>query len=284
MTRGRITIEKSGNYMVYDANTDKVHGVSTITTQSFNDAIRRSKRPIMMWRFREEVIELGDDVLQIDPEMCKVVDAWEDHFNKVTKGGFISITGVFGQSSDQLRGAVGINFSSNEEEARAAVAGMLMLGPMSRQDCMIVVVCNDKDTSDINEHGTPCLYVYREEPDDTETIDSCRIVTNHYSNAEPIEHFPMHDKSVFDALGIEYDPNRILCAWNYRASIAKSRAPKGTKGQIIIDFDTIFGYKDMPDETYEYIMNQIHNGVDIAEACEAANAAAHVQDEQNTNK
>ena len=116
MTRGQITIEKNGKYIVYDANANEVHGVSTITTQSFNDAIRRSKRPIMMWRFREEVIELGDDVLQIDPEMRKVVDAWEDYFNKVTKGGFISITGVYGQSSDQLMGAVGINFSSDEDK------------------------------------------------------------------------------------------------------------------------------------------------------------------------
>ena len=55
MTRGQITIEKNGKYIVYDANANEVHGVSTITTQSFNDAIRRSKRPIMMWRFREEV-------------------------------------------------------------------------------------------------------------------------------------------------------------------------------------------------------------------------------------
>lgn len=283
MTRGQITIEKNGKYIVYDANANEVHGVSTITTQSFNDAIRRSKRPIMMWRFREEVIELGDDVLQIDPEMRKVVDAWEDHFNKITKGGFISITGVYGQSSDQLMGAVGINFSSDEEEARAAVAGMLMLGPMSRQDCMIVVVCNDKNTSD-NENGTPCLYVYREEPDDTETIDSGRIVTNHYSNAKAIEHFPMRDQSVFDALDIEYDPNRVLCAWNYRAAIAKSRAPKGAKGQIIIDFDAVFGYKDMPDDVYECLMSQIHNGIDVAEACEAANAAASSRKEQNTNE
>ena len=67
-------------------------------------------------------------------------------------------------------GAVGINFSSDEDEARAAVAGMLMLGPMSRQECMIAVTCNDN-----NENGIPCLYVYREDPDDTETIDCGRI-------------------------------------------------------------------------------------------------------------
>ena len=280
MTRGQITIEKNGKYIVYDANANEVHGVSTITTQSFNDAIRRSKRPIMMWRFREEVIELGDDVLQIDPEMRKVVDAWEDYFNKVTKGGFISITGVYGQSSDQLMGAVGINFSSDEDEARAAVAGMLMLGPMSRQECMIAVTCNDN-----NENGIPCLYVYREDPDDTETIDCGRIVTDHYSNAEPVTHFPMHDESVFDALDIEYHPDRVLRAWNYRYAILKSRAPEAVQGNIIIDFDRIFDYEEMPDDIYESLMDQIHNGVDVAEACEAANnAAKHTHNEQKSNE
>lgn len=280
MTRGRITIEKSGNYMVYDANTDKVHGVSTITAQSFGDAIKRSKRSISMWRFREEIIELGDGILQIDPEMRIVVDAWEQHFNWVTKNGFIGITGVYGRSPDQLIGSVGVNFSFEEEEARAAVAGMLMLGTMSRQECMIAVDCLDNTTSS----GIPCLYVYREKLDDNETIDHGRIVLNHYSNAEPVTSFPMHDKSVFDSLNINYYSDRNLCAWNYRNAIAKSRALKDAKGQIIIDFDAIFGHKDMPDATYEYIINQIHRGVDIAKACEAANTATHAQNEQNANK
>ena len=71
----------------------------------------------------------------------------------------------------------------------------------------------------------------------------------------------------------------------HTSAILKSRAPEAVQGNIIIDFDRIFDYEEMPDDIYECLMDQIHSGVDVAEACEAANnAAKHTHNEQKSNE
>lgn len=216
MTRGQITIEKNANYIVCDEHTNELRSVETITTQSVYAALARTTRGISWWRMREEILALGGDVLSIDSNMRRVADAWAAHFDAITNGGLVAITGVYGKSADQFKTSIGVNAEFEPDVARAGIAGMLTLGVVSKQSSMIIVDCNENKTkSDLYDGtGVPCLWVYREEPDENE-YGAQNIVLNHKVHAGAIKRFPMHDEALFRALGIEYRQDRQLRVWDF---------------------------------------------------------------------
>ena len=268
MTRGQITIEKSASYFVYDPCAEQLHGIAAITTQSVYAALMRTRRGISRWRMREEIIGLGYDVLSIDPEMRITADAWANHFDAVTNGGFFAIKGVYGRSPHQFMTSVGVNAHADPDEARAAIAGMLALGPVSHQESLIIVICDENESAPWDQNGTPCLWAYYEEPDEDEYVDGNNVILDHLSQAEAIENFPISSENLFEKLQIEYRADRQLRVWDYSAELLNRPI---SDAQLAEFLDWIFEKSGTVDELMELALEQMRTGAGIEDACEQAN-------------